>query len=125
MSGVDTRHIPRDSLFLMATVRLAGEEAEHRVKVRNLSAGGMMAEGEVRVERGTPLTVDLRNVGRVEGAVAWVQDKRFGIAFSDEIDPKVVRAPVGQDEGRSPRYTRPAAVLPDHAAVDASRLRKL
>jgi hypothetical protein len=124
MSGVDTRHIPRDSLFLMATVRLAGEEADHRVKVRNLSAGGMMAEGELRVERGMRLAVELRNIGRVEGAVAWVQDKRFGIAFSDEIDPKVARASVGQGEGRSPRYTRPAAVTPP-GETDASRLRKL
>jgi hypothetical protein len=125
MSGVDTRHIPRDSLFLMATVRIAGHDAEHRVKVRNLSAGGMMAEGDMRVERGMRLAVELRNVGSVEGSVAWVQDKRFGIAFSDEIDPKVVRAPVGQGDERAPRYTRPAAVMPDHAAVDASRLRKL
>ena len=125
MSGVDTRHIPRDSLFLMATVRLAGDEAEHRVKVRNLSAGGMMAEGELRVERGARLAVELRNIGWVDGAVAWVQDKRFGIAFTDEIDPKVVRAPVGQDEGRAPRYTRPAAIAPGERAADASRLRKL
>ena len=125
MSGVDTRHIPRDSLFLMATVRLAGEEADHRVKVRNLSAGGMMAEGELRVERGMRLAVELRNIGRVEGAVAWVQDKRFGIAFSDEIDPKVARAPVGQGDQRSPRYTRPAAIAPEDAGGDPSRLRKL
>lgn len=125
MSGVDTRHIARDSLFLMATLRVAGSDAEHRVKVRNLSAGGMMAEGELRVERGTRISVDLRNVGWVEGAVAWVQDKRFGIAFSDEIDPKLVRAPVGGASPAAPRYTRPASIMPDHGAVDASRLRKL
>ncbi|WP_374406871.1 PilZ domain-containing protein [Pelagerythrobacter sp.] len=121
MSGVDTRHIPRDSLFLMATVRLAGDDAEHRVKVRNLSAGGMMAEGDLRVERGSRLAVELRAVGWVDGVVAWVQDKRFGIAFSDEIDPKAVRAPVTTGDARAPRYTRPAG-LP---GADASRLRKL
>ena len=127
MSGVDTRHIARDSLFLMASIRVAGEEAEHRVKVRNLSAGGMMAEGELRVERGMRLSVELRNLGWIGGSVAWVQDKRFGIAFSEEIDPKVVRAPVGQTDGetRAPRYVRPASILPDSGPVDASRLRKL
>lgn len=125
MSGVDTRHIARDSLFLLATVRIAGDSAEHRVKVRNLSAGGMMAEGDVSVERGTRLAVDLRNVGWVEGAVAWVQDKRFGIAFSEEIDARAVREPVAQGDSSSPRFTRPSSILPGHAAVDLTRLRKL
>ncbi len=124
MSGVDTRHIPRDSLFLLASLRLAGDAAEHRVKVRNLSAGGMMAEGDVRVERGTRLAVDLRNIGWVEGAVAWVQDKRFGIAFSEEIDARLVRAPVGSPDAGTPRFTKPASIFPSHP-IDASRLRKL
>lgn len=125
MSGVDTRHIARDSLFLLASLRLAGDEVEHRVKVRNLSAGGMMAEGEVRVERGTRLAVDLRNVGWVDGAVAWVQDNRFGIAFAEEIDARLVRAPVGSGDASAPRFTRPASILPGSGTVDTSRLRKL
>lgn len=124
MSGVDTRHVARDSLFLMASLRLSGETAEHRVKVRNLSSGGMMAEGDVRVERGARLAVDLRNIGWVDGTVAWVQDKRFGIAFSDEIDARLVRAPVDADDARAPRFTRPVAVPFGHPP-DPSRLRKI
>jgi hypothetical protein len=31
-------------------------------------------------------------VGWVAGAVAWVQDNRFGIAFDAQIDPKLARA---------------------------------
>ena len=126
MSGVDTRNISRDSLFLMADLRLDGSEVPHRIKVRNLSAGGMMAEGGPMVERGTRLDVDLRNIGRVPGMVAWVQEGRFGIAFSREIDPKLARAPVGsQDGGAAPRYTRPSSILPPGAQVDAQRLRKI
>ncbi|AKM08098.1 PilZ domain-containing protein [Pelagerythrobacter marensis] len=125
MSGVDTRHIARDSLFLLATVRIAGDSAEHRVKVRNLSAGGMMAEGDVRVERGTRLAVDLRNVGWVEGAVAWVQDKRFGIAFTQEIDARAVRAPVAQGDSPAPPFRRPALGTSEPGTIDFSRLRKL
>ena len=94
MSNVDTRQINRDSLFLLAQVRLSGQEEDHRVKVRNLSAGGMMAEGDVAVQPGTGVEVQIRNIGWVEGSVAWVQDNRFGIAFREEIDPKVARAPV-------------------------------
>lgn len=94
MSNVDTRQVGRDSLFLLAQVRVDGQEQVDRVKVRNLSAGGMMAEGDVDVMRGARVEVELRNVGWVAGTVAWIQGNRFGIAFVDEIDPKLARAPV-------------------------------
>ena len=83
MSNVDTRQVNRDSLFLLAHVRVDGQPAVSRVKVRNLSPGGMMAEGDAKVVRGTLVAVELRNLGWVEGSVAWKQDNRFGIAFVD------------------------------------------
>lgn len=93
MSNGENRHIPRDSLFILADLRRAGEPQVHRIKVRNLSAGGMMGESEVRIARGETIAINLRNVGWVEGTIAWVQDNRFGVAFLQDIDPKVVRAP--------------------------------
>lgn len=126
MSAIDTRHISRDSLFLLADLRIGGFETGERVKVRNLSAGGMMAEGPARVERGAPIAVKLRNIGWVDGTVAWIQDSRFGIAFAEEIDPKVVRAPE-QGEGmyEAPRFTRYASVHAPGAGHDSDRLRKV
>lgn len=94
MSNVDTRQVDRDSLFLLAQLRVDGRSDLYRVKVRNLSAGGMMAEGEVKVDRGALVEVELRNLGWVEGTVAWKQDSRFGIQFVDEVDPKRARAQV-------------------------------
>lgn len=92
MTDNDHRQIERDSLFVMADLRVAGVGSDQRVKVRNLSAGGMMAEGDVKVQIGAAVEVNIRNIGWVEGSVAWVQENRFGIAFHDEIDPKVARA---------------------------------
>ena len=126
MPAVDTRNISRDSLFLMAELRLEGAEAVERVKVRNLSAGGMMAEGQVRVVRVARLSVKLRNIEWVDGNVAWVQDNRFGIAFDTTIDPSQARAsatPV--DEMTSPRFTRPIGYMSGHAPGDASKIRKI
>ncbi len=94
MDETEQRQIARDSLFVMAEFRLDGAADEHRIKMRNLSTGGMMAEGTVRVSRGAVVWVNIRNVGWVEGSVAWVQDNRFGIAFREEIDPKVARVPL-------------------------------
>ena len=127
MSNVDTRQVNRDSLFLLAHVRVDGQPGASRVKVRNLSAGGMMAEGDAKVVRGTLVAVELRNIGWVEGSVAWKQDNRFGIAFVDEIDPAVVRAPgapADPAEFEIPRYTRNHQALPLSRA-DRERLRKL
>lgn len=124
MASVDTRNISRDSLFLMADVRLDGADATERVKVRNLSAGGMMAEGGLKVIRGGRLAVKLRNVDWVEGSVAWVQDNRFGIAFDREIDPTQARAPgVNSNDMSTPRYVRPAGILRE--TVDPKHLRKI
>jgi hypothetical protein len=125
MSGVDTRHINRDSLFLMAEVRVEGDSAGHRVKVRNLSAKGMMAEGEVSVTRGARVIVELRNLSAVEGSVAWVQDNRFGVAFAREIDSTAPRTAVGNGDLATPRYVRPASILPSGIPVETGPLRKV
>lgn len=126
MSNVDTRQVNRDSLFLLAQLRVDGQDSVHRVKVRNLSAGGMMAEGDAKVVRGSLVRVELRNIGWVDGSVAWKQDNRFGIAFVDEIDPIVVRG--GGASAAStfdpPRFTRNHAPAPAASELDP-RLRKI
>ncbi|CAH0495515.1 hypothetical protein NVSP9465_00521 [Novosphingobium sp. CECT 9465] len=119
VTDMDHRQLGRDSLFLLAEVRLVGADAEHRVKVRNLSAGGMMAEGPMRVQRGTNVEVNLRNIGWVEGVVAWIQDNRFGIAFIDEVDPKLARAQVAESA------TPPSFIKPPIANYTPGPLRKI
>lgn len=93
-------------MFVLAELRLDGSEILHRIKVRNLSSGGMMGEGPVAVQRGALLWVDIRNIGWVEGSVAWVQGNRFGIAFREEINPNVVRAPAAVPVHQPPRHVR-------------------
>jgi hypothetical protein len=109
MTDNDHRQIERDSLFVMADLRVEGVGEQQRVKVRNLSAGGMMAEGDVKVQPGAAVEVNIRNIGWVDGSVAWIQDNRFGIAFREEIDPKVARAPIASPVpggGAPPRFVR-------------------
>ncbi len=97
MTGLETRSVSRDSLFLLANVRVEQSSEGHRVRVRNLSDGGMMGEGNTPVKRGNRVEVELRNIGKVGGSVAWVQDQRFGIAFDEEIDSQRARKP--SDDG--------------------------
>lgn len=91
MPKTDSRQIPRDRLLLLATLRVNGSAESHRVTIRNLSPRGLMAEGDLRVSRGELVAVELRNLGWVEGWVAWRQENRFGVAFIDEVDPSEAR----------------------------------
>ena len=120
MGDDEHRQIGRDSLFVLAEVRLDGLEGEHKVRVRNLSAGGMMAEVALNVQRGQVVWVNVRNIGWIEGSVAWVHQGRFGIAFREEIDPIVARAPVSVGAGTVPA-PRPGMA----AASQNGNLRKI
>ncbi len=95
MTGLETRSVSRDSLFLLANIRVEQNGDQHRVRVRNLSDGGMMGEGAMPVARGNRVEVELRNIGVVMGSVAWVQDQRFGIAFDEEVDSQRARTSSG------------------------------
>lgn len=87
MAAIDQRRNVREASFLLADVQVAGDPSVYRVKVRNLSALGMMGEGPAKVVPGSRLTINFDEVPEVIGAVAWVQQGRFGVAFDEEIDP--------------------------------------
>lgn len=101
--GAQTRG--RDSLFLTARVRLDGEAEEREVRIRNLSAGGLMAELGRTVPVTTTATLQVRGIGEVTGRVAWCAEGRVGIAFDAPIDPKRARKPVGTGR-KTPFYAK-------------------
>ena len=103
-NNLKKRELERDSLFLKAALKFVDGEDCGEVRVRNLSAGGLMAEAPVRAKRGDKVELELRNIGRVSGYVAWVAQGRFGVAFDFVIDPKEARKPVGQSKVELPRY---------------------
>lgn len=95
----------RDSLFLLADITFEDTQTSHKVKVRNLSAGGMMIESDLEVTQGQRIIAVLRNIGPVHGQIAWARSERFGVAFDRKINPKLARQSVSN--GTSvPRYLR-------------------
>lgn len=97
----------RDSLLLAAQLRFTGESETHAVRIRNLSAGGLMAEFAEPVEVGQRLEVEVRNIGWVKGRVAWATDGRLGVAFDREVNPLAARKPVGKGR-KTPGFAKPA-----------------
>lgn len=103
----------RDSLFLSARLQIGGAGPTHDVRVRNLSAGGLMAELDRTVDPGTPVTLEMRGLGEMTGTVAWCAEGRMGIALDHPIDPARARKPVGT--GKSDRtYPKPMLVPARH-----------
>lgn len=102
------RSEPRDSMFLMAAVRRTGG-TDVQVKVRNLSAGGMMAESPVSFSRGDVIEADLRGVGLVTGKIAWTAGGRIGIQFDAPVDPRLARKPVSGNP--QPQLVKPSRTM--------------
>ncbi|MBR0551862.1 PilZ domain-containing protein [Sphingomonadaceae bacterium LXI357] len=108
-AGGHSRSNARDSMFLSAKFCHDGLSEAQVVRIRNLSAGGLMAEYPERLAVGTPVSVEIRGIGKVTGSVAWCTDERVGVAFDRQVDPKLARKPVGKG-AKSPVYTK--AILP-------------
>ncbi|RXD06902.1 PilZ domain-containing protein [Sphingomonas sp. UV9] len=93
-SGADidggNRQRARDSLLLTAQIRLDSEPGLREVRVRNLSAGGLMIELDEAADVGTQIMIMLHGVGEVGGKVAWCTEGRIGIALDSLIDPSKV-----------------------------------
>jgi PilZ domain len=100
------RGLDRDSLLLKAILRFPRTKDEGEVRIRNLSAGGLMAEAPLRIARGELVEIHLRSIGWISGHVAWVTEGRLGIAFDHPINPKDARKPVGTTEHEMPHYLK-------------------
>ena len=85
------RTMGRDSLFLF--VILAGEDGTPLGKgvVRNLSATGMLIEGDVTLTLHQVTVFTLGAAGEVRGEVVRADHGRFGIRFDREINPQLAR----------------------------------
>ena len=54
-------------------------------RIRNVSAGGLMAEVIMPIEAGDIVRIDLRNGQSQTGEVRWVKDGKFGLQFDEPI----------------------------------------
>jgi PilZ domain len=113
----------RDSLLMIATLRFPGSNEEGDVRIRNLSAGGLMAEAPVRVARGEKVEIKLRNLGWLSGNVAWVAEGRIGISFDHPINPLDARKPnTSANSEEIPRYLQR---LNEQATTTQKNLRRV
>ena len=94
MTASDQRTSPRDRILLLARLRVAGEAEIYAVRIRDLSAGGMRAQFSGRALDQNNVAIEIRNLGWVEGRVAWQRADMIGVRFAEPIDPDKARIAV-------------------------------
>lgn len=100
----------RDSLLLLTELHEEGGRPIAQVRVRNLSATGLMVECGPPLTRGDRVTFTLRGVGVVAATISWWRDGRAGVAFDTPIDPMAVRRPGGEGAGTGVMIAEPYKV---------------
>ncbi|MBU3076325.1 PilZ domain-containing protein [Sphingomonas quercus] len=95
--GGDKRASARDSVLRLWTLRVEGDAgaAPISIRVRNISAGGLMAECDHLFTPAERVALEVSGVGLVRGMIAWSDEDCVGIAFDRAINPKAARRPIG------------------------------
>lgn len=100
------RAAPRDSLFVLGRMTIEGRAGTHDVRIRNLSATGLMADCPVILAEGQAVMIAIKNIGDVPGTIAWCRAGRIGVALSLAIDPALARKKVGGESLQLPEYLK-------------------
>ena len=81
----------------LRVAKLEGPNGEQLIRVRNVSAGGLMAEAGQPVTVGDVVTVELSSQ-KIPGSIVWIREGSIGVKFDQNIDLGELLA------GRKPRH---------------------
>lgn len=82
---------------MLRVAKLDGPNGEQLVRVRNVSAGGLMAEAGQAVSVGDVVSVELSSQ-KIPGSIVWIREGMIGVKFDQNIDLGELLA------GRKPRH---------------------
>ena len=90
----------RDEERVMPILRIAkltAPSGEQLIRIRNVSAGGLMAESGRPLSVGDPVTLEMSNQ-RIPSSIVWTRDGTIGVKFDQNLDLGELLA------GRKPRH---------------------
>ncbi|HET6943416.1 MAG TPA: PilZ domain-containing protein [Sphingomicrobium sp.] len=82
---------------MFRVAKLDGPSGEQLIRVRNVSAGGLMAEAGQSVSVGDVVSVELSSQ-KIPGSIVWIREGTIGVKFDQNIDLGELLA------GRKPRH---------------------
>ncbi len=91
---------------ILPVAKLITEDANHFCRIKNMSAGGLMAEVNASLAVGTKVSVELNSAQSIPGAVVWNREGAVGIKFDQNIDLRELLANRRPRNGFRPRPPR-------------------
>lgn len=82
----DERRVDPRVLNMLPVAKLVCGDEQQLIRIRNISAGGLMAEVSYAPASGEAVTIEFMSDQKVAGMIAWIRDSRIGIRFDDEVD---------------------------------------
>ncbi len=81
----------RHAMLTSVEYRLDGADSFTRALVKDVAGGGLKIKVGVELSAGSPIELQLPNVGLTKGRVAWSQGGFAGIEFDQAIDPALLK----------------------------------
>jgi hypothetical protein len=91
---------------ILPVAKLVTEALEALCRIKNISAGGLMAEVTAPVSVGTELYIEMNPDQRIPGRVVWARDGAIGVKFDQDVDLRELLANRRPREGFRPRPPR-------------------
>jgi hypothetical protein len=93
-------------LALLPVAKLVGTDWQDLCRIRNISAGGIMAETTMPHESGTAVRLELASGQEIASQIIWVRGNTVGIKFNQNVDLREVLAARRPRIGFRPRPAR-------------------
>jgi len=83
---------------ILPVAKLVTEGANHFCRIKNISAGGLMAEIAAPLPIDTKVSIELNSAQRIPGIIVWNRSGAVGVKFDQNIDLRELLA------NRKPRF---------------------
>lgn len=93
-------------IAILPAAKIVGEHANYICRIKNISAGGLMAEVTSPLQVGDTVYIELNSEQRVPGQVVWTREGSLGIKFDQDVDLRQLLANRDQRRGHRARPPR-------------------
>ena len=91
---------------LLPIVKLVADDWQDLCRIRNISAGGLMAETTRQHNAGDTVIVELQNGQKIGGTLVWTRETAVGVKFDQSVDLREILANRRPRIGFRPRPAR-------------------
>jgi hypothetical protein len=93
-------------LAILPAAKLVGDGWQDLCRIRNLSAGGLMAEVTTSRDTVGPVVVEINSNQSITGTIVWTRETTVGIKFAENVDLREILAQRRPRIGFRPRPAR-------------------